>query len=134
MGRKRIREEEEAMIDMTPMLDIVFIMLIFFIVTTSFVKEAGIEVNKPKAANQTKQKNANIFVGVKDTGDIWIDKRRVDIELVGSTIEKLLAEQPTDVIIIQADKASKHGDVVEVMDAIKAAGSNLRISIAAAKG
>ena len=134
MARKRIREEEEAMIDMTPMLDIVFIMLIFFIVTTSFVKEAGIEVNKPKAANQTKQKNANIFVAVKDTGDIWLDKRRVDIELVGSTIEKLLAEQPTDVVIIQADKAAKHGDVVEVMDAIKAAGSNLRISIAAAKG
>ena len=62
MARKRIREEEEAAIDMTPMLDIVFIMLIFFIVTTSFVKEAGIEVNKPKAANQTKQKSANIFV------------------------------------------------------------------------
>jgi len=133
MGRKRIREEEEAMIDMTPMLDIVFIMLIFFIVTTSFVKEAGIEVNKPKAANQTKQKSANIFVAVKDTGDIWLDKRRVDIELVGSTIEKLLAEQPTDVIIIQADKNAKHGDVVEVMDAIKEAGSSLRISIAAAK-
>ena len=134
MARKRIREEEEAMIDMTPMLDIVFIMLIFFIVTTSFVKEAGIEVNKPKAAQQTTQKNANIFVAIKDTGDIWLDKRRVDIELVGSTIEKLLAEQPTDVVIIQADKAAKHGDVVAVMDAIKEAGSNLRISIAAAKG
>ena len=62
MARKKIREDEEAAIDMTPMLDIVFIMLIFFIVTTSFVKEAGIEVNKPKAAQQTKQKNANIFV------------------------------------------------------------------------
>ena len=134
MARKRIREDEEAMIDMTPMLDIVFIMLIFFIVTTSFVKEAGIEVNKPKAANQTNQKNANIFIAVKDTGEIWFDKRRVDIELVGSQIEKILAEQPTDVIIIQADKDAKHGVVVEVMDAIKEAGSNLRISIAAVKG
>ncbi len=133
MGRKRTRDEEEAMIDMTPMLDIVFIMLIFFIVTTSFVKEAGIEVNKPKAANQTTQKSANIFIAVKDTGEIWLDKRRVDIELVGPTIEKLLAEQPTDVVIIQADKAAKHGDVVGVMDAIKEAGSNLKISIAAAK-
>ena len=56
MARKKIREDEEAVIDMTPMLDIVFIMLIFFIVTTSFVKEAGIEVNKPKAAQQSKQK------------------------------------------------------------------------------
>ena len=134
MARKHNREEEEAAIDMTPMLDIVFIMLIFFIVTTSFVKEAGIEVNKPKASNQVTKKNANIFVAVKDTGDIWLDKRRVDIELVGSTIEKLLAEQPTDVVIIQADKNAKHGVVVEVMDAIKEAGSNLRISIAAAKG
>jgi len=134
MARKRNREEEEAMIDMTPMLDIVFIMLIFFIVTTSFVKEAGIEVNKPKAANQTKQKNANIFVAVKDTGDIWLDKRRVDIELVGSTIEKLLAEQPTDVVIIQADKGAKHGDVVDVMDAIKAAGSNLRNQLQQQRG
>jgi len=133
MARKRIREDEEAMIDMTPMLDIVFIMLIFFIVTTSFVKEAGIEVNKPKAANQTKSKNANIFIAVKDTGEIWFDKRRVDIELVGSQIEKMLAEQPTDVIIVQADKSAKHGDVVEVMDAIKEAGSHLKISIAAAK-
>ena len=61
MARKRIREDEEAAIDMTPMLDIVFIMLIFFIVTTSFVKEAGIEVNKPQATNQSTQKSANIF-------------------------------------------------------------------------
>jgi biopolymer transport protein ExbD len=134
MARKHNREEEEAAIDMTPMLDIVFIMLIFFIVTTSFVKEAGIEVNKPKASNQQSQKNANIFIAITDTGEIHLDKRIVDIELVGSTIEKLLAEQPTDVIIIQADKKAAHGDVVEVMDAIKEAGSNLRISIAAAKG
>jgi len=134
MARKQIREEEEAEIDMTPMLDIVFIMLIFFIVTTSFVKEAGIEVNKPKATNQTKQKSANIFIAIKDTGEIWMDKRRVDVERVGATIEKMLAEQPTDVIIIQADKDAKHGVVVKVMDAIKEAGSGLRISIAAAKG
>lgn len=134
MARKQIREEEEAEIDMTPMLDIVFIMLIFFIVTTSFVKEAGIEVSKPKATNQTTQKSANIFIAIKDTGEIWMDKRRVDIERVGATIEKMLAEQPTDVIIIQADKDAKHGVVVKVMDAIKEAGSGLRISIAAAKG
>ncbi len=133
MARKRIREEEEAEIDMTPMLDIVFIMLIFFIVTTSFVKEAGIEVNKPKAAHQTKQKSANIFIAIKGSGEVWMDKHRVDIERVGATIEKMLAEQPTDVVIIQADKDAKHGVVVKVMDAIKEAGSGLRISIAAAK-
>jgi biopolymer transport protein ExbD len=133
MARKRIREEEEATLDMTPMLDIVFILLIFFIVTTSFVKEAGIEVNKPKAANQSKQKSANIFIAVRDNGEIWLDKRVVDIERVAATIEKLLAEQPTDVVIIQADKKAEHGKVVQVMDAIKEAGID-RISIAAAKG
>lgn len=133
MARKRIREDDEAVIDMTPMLDIVFIMLIFFIVTTSFVKEAGIEVNKPKAANQSKQKSANIFVAVKENGEVWLDKRPVDVELVSAKIAQLMAEQPTDVVIIQADKDAKHGVVVKVMDAIKDAGID-RISIAAAKG
>lgn len=133
MARKRIREDEEATLDMTPMLDIVFILLIFFIVTTSFVKEAGIEVNKPKAANQSTQKSANIFVAIRPNGEIWLDKRIVDVERVAATIEKLLAEQPTDVVIIQADKKAEHGRVVKVMDAIKEAGID-RISIAAAKG
>ena len=131
--RSSRRNNDENALDLTPMMDIVFIMLIFFIVTTSFVKEAGIEVNKPKAANQSKQKNANIFVAIKDNGEIWLDKGRVDVERVGARIEKLLAEQPTDVVIIQADKDAKHGVVVKVMDAIKDAGID-RISIAAAKG
>ena len=133
MARKRIREDDEATIDMTPMLDIVFIMLIFFIVTTSFVKEAGIEVNKPAAATASQSKSANIFVAIKDTGEIWLDKRRVDVERVAANIEKLLAEQPTETVVIQADKDAKHGVVVSVMDAIKEAGIE-KISIAAAKG
>jgi biopolymer transport protein ExbD len=131
MARKRIREEEEAAIDMTPMLDIVFIMLIFFIVSTSFLKEAGIEVNKPKAAKASKTNKANIFIAIRDTGEIWMDKRVIDVERVGANIERLLAETPTEVIVIQADKEAKHGVVVKVMDAIKAANSDLRISIAA---
>ena len=133
MARKRIRDEEEAAIDMTPMLDIVFIMLIFFIVTTSFVKEAGVEVIKPTAANQTKQQSANIFIAVRSSGEIWLDKRKVDVERIAANLEKLLAEQPTDVVIIQADKGAKHGVVVKVMDAIKEAGID-KISIAAARG
>ncbi|WP_394173987.1 ExbD/TolR family protein [Thalassotalea litorea] len=133
MGRKRTREEEEAAIDMTPMLDIVFIMLIFFIVTTSFVKEAGIDVQKPKAANASKKPSANIFIAVRENGEIWMDKRVVDVERVSANIEKLLAEQPTDIVIIQADKGARHGVVVKVMDAIKDAGID-KISIAAATG
>lgn len=130
MARRRNREEEEAAIDMTPMLDIVFIMLIFFIVSTSFLKEAGIEVLKPKAQQATATSKANIFIAIRDTGEIWMDKRVVDVERVGANIERMLAETPTDVIVIQADKEAKHGVVVKVMDAIKAADDGLRISIA----
>ncbi|CCQ12341.1 Biopolymer transport protein ExbD/TolR [Pseudoalteromonas luteoviolacea B = ATCC 29581] len=134
MARKqRFRGEEEAAVDMTPMLDIVFIMLIFFIVTTSFVKEAGIEVNKPKAAQATNTKNANIFIAIRGNGEIWMDKRQVDVERVSANLESILAEQPTETVIIQADKEAKHGVVVKVMDQIKATGDNLKISIAGDK-
>ncbi|MBC3767780.1 ExbD/TolR family protein [Neptunicella marina] len=130
MARKHRAEEEEATIDMTPMLDVVFIMLIFFIVTTSFVKEAGIEVNKPKAQQATKQKSANIFIAINERGEVWMDKREVDVERVRANLERMLAEQPTDVVILQADVKTEHGKVVEVMDQIKAAGID-RISVAA---
>lgn len=133
MARKRIREDEEAAVDLTPMLDVVFIMLIFFIVTTSFVKEAGIDVNKPKAAQAQKRPTATIFIAIRPNGEIHMDKRIVDIERVSATIEKLLAESPTDTVIIQADKEAKHGVVVKVMDQIKAAGID-KISIAADTG
>lgn len=130
MARRIRREAEEAAIDLTPMLDVVFIMLIFFIVTTSFVKEAGIDVNHPKATKQQSKPSATIFVAIRANGEIWLDKRAVDVERVGATIEKLLAESPTDTVIIQADKEAKHGVVVSVMDQIKIAGID-KISIAA---
>jgi biopolymer transport protein ExbD len=130
MARRTRREAEEAAIDLTPMLDVVFIMLIFFIVTTSFVKEAGIDVLKPKAAKAQSKPSATIFVAIRGNGEIWLDKRAVDVERVGATIEKLLAESPTDTVIVQADKEAKHGVVVSVMDQIKLAGID-KISIAA---
>lgn len=129
MARKRIREEDEATIDMTPMLDIVFIMLIFFIVTTSFVKEAGIDVNKPKAAQAQSKPSATIFIAVRANGEVWMDKRPVDIERISANIERLVAESPTDTVIVQADREAKHGVVVKVLDQIKTAG-NYTISIA----
>ena len=123
-------DEEEATIDMTPMLDVVFIMLIFFIVTASFVKEAGIQVNKPEANQANKEPSANIFIAIRDTGEIWMDKRQVDVKRVAANLERMLAEQPTDLVVIQADKEAEHGRVVEVMDQIKEAGID-KISIAA---
>jgi biopolymer transport protein ExbD len=130
MARKPIREAEQAEIDITPMMDIVFIMLIFFIVTTSFVKEAGIDVNKPEAAQAQKKPSATIFIAIRANGEIWMDKRAVDVERVSANIERLRAESPTDTIIVQADKEAKHGVVMEVMDQIKTADPSLVISIA----
>jgi biopolymer transport protein ExbD len=133
MSRKVRVEDEDAAIDMTPMLDIVFIMLIFFIVTTVFVKEAGIEVNKPGASQAVMPKNANIFIAVTENGDVWVDKRQIDIDTVRANLERLMAEQPSDVIIIQADKNADYGVVLDVMDQVKAAGID-RISIATTGG
>ena len=129
MGRK-VRVEEDAAIDMTPMLDIVFIMLIFFIVTTVFVKEAGIEVNKPNGTLAVSPKNANIFIAITEDGKVWVDKREIDTDSVRANLDRLMAEQPSDVIIIQADKASKTGFLVETMDQVRLAGVQ-NVSIAA---
>ncbi len=82
-------QDEKEEIDMTPMLDVVFILLIFFIVTASFVKEAGIDVNRPEAATAVKKERANILVAISDKGDIWINKRKVDIRSVQANIERL---------------------------------------------
>ena len=122
MARKVRTEEEDAAIDMTPMLDIVFIMLIFFIVTTVFVKQAGVDVIKPEGQTAVKFKNANIFIAVTEDGNVWIDRRQIALEAVRANLEKLLLEQPTDSVFIQADEKAKHGVVVEVMDQVKAAG------------
>lgn len=123
-------DEEEATIDMTPMLDVVFIMLIFFIVTASFVKEAGIDVNRPEAATAVKQDRANILIAISDTGEIWINKRRVDIRAVQANIERLHAENPQGTVVIQADQKSTTDTLIKVMDASRAAGV-FEVSIAA---
>jgi biopolymer transport protein ExbD len=130
MRRRRIRNEEEAEINLTPMLDVVFIMLIFFIVTASFVKESGIDVNKPDAATAERKERGNILVALTETGEIWIDKRQVDVRAVRANIERLHAENPQGSVIIQADRNSKNGLLVEVMDAARQAGV-FNVSIAA---
>ena len=115
-------DEEEANIDMTPMLDVVFIMLIFFIVTASFVKEAGIDVNRPDASTAVAKPRANILVAISATGEIWINKRRVDDRAIQANIERLHAENPQGTVVIQADKAATTEKLIKVMDASRAAG------------
>jgi biopolymer transport protein ExbD len=114
--------DEEATIDMTPMLDVVFIMLIFFIVTASFVKEAGIDVNRPDAATAVKKDRANILIAISETGEIWINKRRIDARAVQANIERLHAENPQGTVVIQADKKATTEVLIKVMDASRSAG------------
>ena len=121
LGRRHSKHEE-AQIDLTSMLDIVFIMLIFFIVTSSFVRESGVEVNRPQASNVVSQKDAGIFVAITSANDIYIDKRLIDVERVQATLEHLLLEQPEASLVIQADEHAYNGTVVKVMDAAKGAG------------
>ncbi|WP_105188933.1 ExbD/TolR family protein [Pseudoalteromonas sp. T1lg48] len=127
---KFFQEEEAEEINMTPMLDVVFIMLIFFIVTASFVKEAGIDVNRPEAATAVKKERASILVAISDEGEIWINKRQVDVRAVQANIERLKAENPQGSVVIQADKKATTDTLIKVMDAARAAGV-FDVSIAA---
>ncbi|EDM68773.1 biopolymer transport exbD protein [Moritella sp. PE36] len=130
MRRRRIRAEDDTQIDMTPMLDVVFIMLIFFIVTTSFVRESGVEVNRPKAATATEQTKAGIFIAIKADGEIYMDRKQVDIQRLGANLERILADRGEVGLVIQADQDTRHGIVVKVMDAARTAGIG-QISVAA---
>ena len=122
MRRKRSRTEDDTEINLTPMLDVTFIMLIFFIVTASFVKEAGIDVSRPPAATAERKERGNILVAITEKDQIWIDRRQVDPRALRANIERLHAENPQGSVVIQADKNSKNGLLVQVMDAARLAG------------
>ena len=130
MRHKRVRQEEDADIDITPMLDIVFIMLIFFIVTATFVKESGIDVTRPDAETAVKQNRVAILIAIRDNNEIWINQRQVDLGSVRANVEKLHAENPQGGAVIQADRQAETGVLVEVMDQVRLAGVGA-ISIAA---
>lgn len=115
-------EDEDNEINLTPMLDVVFIMLIFFIVTASFIKEAGIDVDRPAAPTADRQDDASILIAISPTDEIWIDRKEVDPRGVRSVIERLHAENPKGSIVIQADQESTNEMLVTVMEAAKQAG------------
>jgi len=121
--------DEEADINLAPMLDIVFIMLIFFVVTTSFVKESGIDVNRPTAQTAERLEGGNILIAIAPNGEIWIDKRPVDIRSLRAVVERLIAKNPQGAVIIQGDRAAQIGLLVEVMDQVRKGGvSNVSIA------
>ncbi|MGD8574530.1 MAG: biopolymer transporter ExbD [Gammaproteobacteria bacterium] len=134
MARKeRLKGGGDAEIDMTPMLDIVFIMLIFFIVTTSFVKETGVQVNKPEAETARQLAHGNILIGVTENGTIWMAKNQVELNDVRAKVEQMHAENPEGSAVIIADKKAPSGLVIKVMDQVQLAGVS-NISIAAEEG
>ena len=119
---KRQGSSDEADINLTPMLDVVFIMLIFFIVTATFIKQAGIEVLRPDALTAEQKPTVAILVAVGPTGEIWIDKKRVDPTSVRAHIERLHAENPKGGMVVQADRKSTNEKLMAVLNAARAAG------------
>ncbi len=123
---RRIAKEQDqggAEIDLTPMLDVVFIMLIFFIVVASFIKEAGIEVNRPDNNQQSDPNDSvSIVVEIASDGQIWMENRRVDVRAVRANIQRFLAEDPEAPLTIKVEKGAKSGVVVDVADAAREAG------------
>jgi biopolymer transport protein ExbD len=130
MRRRQTYTEDESEVNLTPMLDVVFIMLIFFIVTASFVKEAGIDINRPPAATAERKERGNILVAITDNNQIWIDRRPVDPRALRANIERLHAENPQGSVVILADTKSQNGLLVLVMDAARLAGVS-NVSLAA---
>ncbi len=120
--RQHAQEEEDTEINMSPMLDIVFIMLIFFIVTATFIKEAGTNVVKPTAETSLIQDRASILVAVTPEDEIWINNQKVDEKAVRSVIEKLHSENPKGTVVIQADRQANAKTFLAVRDAVFAAG------------
>ena len=120
--RRGIRKEQEKVADLTPMLDVVFIMLIFFIVTATFIKEAGVEINRPDTKTAEPKKTVSLLVGVGEDSTIWMDKKKVDIRNVRPTMERLHAENPKGGLVIQADSKSKVEKVLAIMEAARSIG------------
>jgi len=132
VARRKTAIEEETEINITPMLDVVFIMLIFFIVTTSFVRETGIDPNRPEAWTATTKERANILIAVSSVNDIWMNKGRIEMEQVRALVEAALAESPESSVVIIVDEDAATGNLIDLMDQVRLAGVS-NISLAAEK-
>lgn len=130
-ARRHSEESEEHGIDLAPMLDFTVNLLIFFIITTSFVKQAGQKVVEPEAVTAQQRDSANLQIAIEPDGQVWMDRKPIQMRDLQAAIERLHIERPDDTVIILADKASKAGVVAKVMDAVRAGGVKF-VSIAAA--
>lgn len=130
--RHLLRQKTGTDLNITPMIDVIFILLIFFLATTSFVKETGVEVERPSAATAERQEKSNILIAISQNGEIWMGGRLLDIRTVRANVEQALAENPEGSVIITADKSSTTGLLIQVMDQARLAGVGT-VSIAALK-
>ena len=121
--------DDESQIDMTPMLDVVFIMLIFFIVTSSFVRETGVDVTRPSADTAVSTDAGAVQIGISAQNEIWIDSRRIDPRAVRANVERAMAENPGSAVVIVADEGSNTDTLIKVMDQSRLAGAE-NISVA----
>jgi biopolymer transport protein ExbD len=121
-SRRHAPESEDTGIDLAPMLDFTTNLLIFFIITTSFIKEAGITVFKPEALTAVNRESGNLLIAIRENGDIWMDRRRIELRDVRPQMERLHIERPDDTVVIIADKESDAGVVAKVMDEVRLAG------------
>lgn len=126
----RRAQKKTLELNIAPLIDMVFILLIFFLVTTSFVKETGVDINRPAANTAVSKAKANILIGVTKDNRIYLDKREIDIRAVRANVERALAENPEGSVVIIADKESVTGVVISVMDGCKLAGAK-NVSLAA---
>jgi biopolymer transport protein ExbD len=129
-SRRHSPDAEETGIDLAPMLDFTVNLLIFFIITTSFIKEAGVTVFKPSALTAVNRESGNLLIAIRENGDIWMDRRRVELREVRPQMERLHIERPDDTVVIIADRESNAGVVAQVMDEVRLAGITT-VSIAA---
>jgi biopolymer transport protein ExbD len=129
-SRRHSQEGEDTGIDLAPMLDFTINLLIFFIITTSFIKETGITVFKPEALTAENRASGNLLIAIRSNGEIWMDRRRIDLRDVRTQMERLHIERPDDTVVIIADRDSNAGAVAKVMDEVRLAGIT-DISIAA---
>lgn len=132
-ARRHTPESEDHGIDLAPMLDFTINLLIFFIITTSFIKEAGVTVFKPEAATAEHRESGNLLIAIRENGEIWMDRKAIEIRDLRTLIERLHIERPDDTVVILADRASQAGTVAKVMDEVRLAGIR-EVSIAADPG
>lgn len=122
MSRQHGAEAESTGIDLAPMLDFVLNLLIFFIVTTSFVKQAGVQVQLPHAVTAEFRQSGNILIALRSNGEIWMNRHRIELREVRPRIERLHLERPDDTVVLEADEATPARLVAEVMDEVKQGG------------